>query len=190
MDDSPAWLPRDYGEQLDLACRILRFAYHSQAAELQKAVTEAQQQLEERTSLAQHNEEELSELQSEVESLQEQLRVAEREFQALQQTHSALAEEVTQLSEFRNKVLEVVDQDAPRRSFSQDSETSIMRKQTKLRDVFETLRVRLSDSCYSACMAEIKGYSKGEKSKSEALARLRLVLKDDPDVYSAIATVL
>ena len=190
MEDSHSWLPQDFGEQLELACRILRFAYHSQAAELQKAVAEAQQQLEERTALVQHNEEELSELQVEVNSLQEQLMVAEREYTAQQRATSTLAEEVAQLGEFRNKVLEVVDQDAPRRSLSQDSENSRGRRHSKVREVFEALRLHLSDASYAACMAEIKGYSKGEKAKSEALARLRLILKDETGMYSAIAAVL
>jgi len=190
MDDSHSWLPQDFGEQMELACRILRFAYHSQAAELQKAVAEAQQQLEERTALVQHNEEELSELQTEVSSLQAQMLAAEREYTALQRDTSTVAEEVAQLGDFRTKVLEVVDQDAPRRSLSQDSETSQGRRHTKLREVFEALRLRLSDASYSACMAQIKGYSKGEKAKSEALARLRLILKDETGIYAAIAAVL
>ena len=188
MDDSHSWLPQDFGEQMELACRILRFAYHSQAAELHK-VAEAQQ-LEERTALVQHNEEELSELQTEVSNLQAQMLAAEREYTALQRDTSTVAEEVAQLGDFRTKVLEVVNQDAPRRSLSQDSETSQGRRHTKLREVFEALRLRLSDASYSACMAQIKGYSKGEKAKSEALARLRLILKDETGIYAAIAAVL
>ena len=73
---------------------------------------------------------------------------------------------------------------------SLDSESSIGKRHGKLRELFEALRVKLPDASFSACIAEIKGYSKGERQKPETLARLRQILRDDLGIYTAIAAVL
>lgn len=201
QDDSRSWLPKDYADQLSLACRILRFAYHSQASDLQRAVASAQEELEQRTALVKSQEEDLRDLQEEVERLQAEVQIAEAQKALLKRTAQTLMDEITDLESFRGKVLEVVDvkPDTPRRSIndlrltsrnSLDSESSVSRRHGKLRELFEALRSKLPDASFSACIAEIKGYSKGEKPKSEALARLRHILRDDLGIYTAIAAVL
>jgi hypothetical protein len=183
-------------QQMDLACQLAQQAFAGQTLQLETQLAEVRQALrdQERTLLSQS--ERKNELSKQSFSLMKAYQDLKARNQDLGRDIEDLQSQKQKLLEFKASLIQTVHSEDSRLSESTGNGKpweSYLTDSGRKPDVFSVtreLKTKLSYESYKRLTLELMRMSKGEQSKTETLAKMRVLLRGHEDSFSVLQTVV
>lgn len=178
--------PLSPDQQIELVCELAQQAFvaKSQSLEAQlEQLTEAQTQQD---AILAEQAARRDSLSSELHSLRRALQDLAMRYQATEQDIEFLSQQKRQLQDFRTSLLKTVStskEEKPWKSYLTEAQSDVF-------SLTQELKTELSSEDYRKVTTELRRMASGEQSRTETLAKLRVLLRDRKAVLATLQEVL